>query len=208
LDFSSADDKTSATLLDAVGSSDSEAAWRRFVKVYEPMLYRWLRIRGMPDHLATEVLSDVFLKLVGHMSHFVYDNSGSFRGWLRTVTENAANDLEKKAYRRYERVVDFQNPTVSFRCSRLAGDMAEPLEEFLEEMDFHVRLANVVVERVRKRISLKTWEAFYLTEVQGESCEDVGMRLNMKPGSVYVARFRVRNYLRTEAEKMQAEDAS
>ena len=204
LDFIQSDENTSVTLLGAVGSTDNQGAWNRFVKIYEPMLHRWLRFRGVPEHLIVDVVGDVFLKLVGHMPHFVYDQCGTFRGWLRTVVENAAADVEKRAYRRYEKIVDFQNTEVSARCSIRLQD-EEPLDEFVERMEFRLLLANSVVSRVMKRISSKTWQAFYLTEVEGNSCEDVAIKLKMKPGSVYVARFRVRNYLRTEAEKMQGE---
>ncbi len=205
MDFPQSDENTSVTLLGAVGSSDNQADWNRFVKIYEPMLHRWLRFRGVPDHMIVDVVGDVFLKLVGHMPHFVYDQCGTFRGWLRTVVENAATDVEKRAYRRYEKIVDFQNPAVSARCSLRLQQDEEPLEEFVEKMEFRLLAANSVVNRVKRRINGKTWQAFYLTEVEGNSCEDVAVTLKMRPGSVYVARFRVRNYLRTEAEKMQSE---
>lgn len=204
MDSPHSDENTSITLLGAVGSTDNQAGWNRFVKIYEPMLHRWLRFRGVPEHLIVDVVGDVFLKLVGQMPHFVYDQCGTFRGWLRTVVENAAADAEKRAYRRYEKIVDFQNSAVSARFSARSQD-EEPLDELVEKMEFRLLAANSVVNRVKKRISDKTWQAFYLTEVEGKSCEDVAIQLKMKPGSVYVARFRVRNYLRTEAEKLQYE---
>lgn len=167
------------------------------------MLHRWLRLRGLPEHLIPDVVGDVYLKLVGQMSSFVYDNHQSFRGWLRTVVENAATDSQKRAYKRYEFLVDFQSPAISSRCfddmQRLSR---QPLDEFVDEIECRLRIANAIVRRVKGKISPKTWKAFYLTEIEGNSCEDVALKLRMTSSSVYVARFRVKKQLVNEAEKL------
>jgi len=205
MDLSPIDDKTSISLLDAVGSCSDQISWHRFIAVYEPMLHRWLRIRGFPEHLVLDVIGDVYLKLVHHMPSFVYNRHRSFRGWLRTVVENAAADSEKRAFRRYETLVDFQSATVeNTHSQRLHQQDDRDLDEFVDEIDDRMRIASAVVKRVKKRVGRKTWQAFYLTEVEGNSCEDVALKLRMKPGSVYVYRFRVKNFLRAEAEAEQA----
>lgn len=203
MELSTTQDKTSISLLYALSSKEDQLSWQRFVSTYEPMLHRWLRLRGLPEHLIPDVVGDVYLKLVGQMSSFVYDQRRSFRGWLRTVAENAATDVQKRAHRRYEFLVDFKSPAIASRCiddfQRLAQ---EPLDEFVDEMDNRLRIANAIVRRVKAKISPNTWKAFYLTEIEGNSCEDVAMKLRMKSSSVYVARFRVKKQLANEAEKL------
>ncbi len=203
MELSSNQEKTSVSLLKALSSNEDQLSWQRFVSTYEPMLHRWLRLRGIPEHLIPDVVGDVYLKLVGQMSSFVYDNHKSFRGWLRTVVENAAADIQKRAHRRYEFLVDFQSSAISSRCfdgmHRLSQ---EPLDEFVDEIECRLRIANAIVRRVKGRVSPKTWKAFYMTEIEGCSCEDVALKLRMTSSSVYVARFRVKKQLVNEAEKL------
>ena len=195
------DENTSGSLIGALRSTNDYQSWSRFVAIYEPMLHRWLRCRGLPEFLIPDVVGDVYVKLVGHMPNFLYDERRSFRGWLRTVAENAASDAEKRAWNRFEKTVDFQDSAIAARCSsQLFRRANDELDGFVEEMEERMQVANSVVRKVKGRINAKTWQAFYLTEVEGNSCEDAALKLRMKPGSVYVARFRVKNYLREEAE--------
>ncbi len=197
------DERTSVSLLGSVKSTSDQAGWVRFVATYEPLMARWLRQRGLAEHIIPDVIGEVYLKLVAQMPTFVYDECRTFRGWLKTVAENAANDFLKKAYRRYENSVDFGHHEIALRCSSVFDRKAsETLDAFVEDFELRVRNANEAVRRVRERINPKTWQAFYLTEVEENSCEDAALKLNMTPNSVYVARFRVRNYLRVEGAKI------
>ena len=202
------DERTSKTLLSAIRVTQDNDSWVRFVKTYEPLLTNWLRARGVPDFVIPDVLSEVYVKLIDHLSVFIYDSSKSFRGWLRTVAENAAADMKKRAWNRYEHSVDFsrfeRNQSV---CRQSDPRQDEMLDAFLDQAERRLRLANIIVDRVKARVSAKTWEAFYLTEIEEKSCADAALKLNMKEGSVYVARFRVRNSLQKEGEKFAAESA-
>ena len=199
-------EKTSITLMGAIRTTSDQASWMSFVATYEPMLKQWLRADGVPVHVIPDVISDVYLKLVNHLPDFVYDKRRSFRGWLRTIAQHAAVDMQKRAHQRYEVVVDFHDPNESFRFSdRMRRSQNEGLDQFVESMNDRMSLANQVVKRVRARIDKKTWKAFYLTEVVGHTCEYAALKLKMKEGSVYVARFRVRNYLQKEAESLTSD---
>ena len=203
LELTSAQENTSISLLNALSSKEDQLSWQRFVSTYQPMLHRWLRLRGLPEHLIPDVVGDVYVKLVGQMSSFVYDKRKSFRGWLRTMVENAATDILKRAHRRYENAVDFQSPAIASRCFQELDRLhQEPLEEFVDEIDNRLRLANAIVRRVKAKLSPNTWKAFYLTEIEGHACEDVALKLRMTSSSVYVARFRVKKQLASEAERL------
>ena len=190
----------------AIRTTSDQESWLSFVSTYEPMLKQWLRGDDVPAHLIPDVIGDVYLKLVDHLPDFAYDQRRSFRGWLRTVAQNAAIDMLKRAHQRYEVVVDFNDSKQSIRFSdRMRPNQSEALEQFVESAHDRMNLANQIVKRVRARINKKTWQAFYLTEVEEQSCEHVALKLKMTAGGVYVARFRVRNYLQKEAENLSSD---
>jgi RNA polymerase sigma-70 factor (ECF subfamily) len=55
-------------------------------------------------------------------------------------------------------------------------------------------------ERVRRRVEEHTWQAFWLTTVEGEPAAEVAQRLGMAKGAVSVAKHRVIKMIRLEVE--------
>ena len=51
-----------------------------------------------------------------------------------------------------------------------------------------------------------TWEAFWQTAVVGKAAAEVGSKLRMTAGAVYVAKSRVLARLRDEVKKMMDEE--
>lgn len=195
------DESTSGSLIAAVRATDDRASWNRFVAKYEPMLHRWLQSRGVRESVIPDVVGKIYLKLVENLPTFVYYKSMSFRGWLRTVARNAACDVEKRVHNRYEVTFDFQSSAIAARYAEQARrDADDPLDEFVDSLSERMQLANRIVRRVKARIDSKTWKAFYLTEVEGLSCEAAARKLRIKESSLYVYRFRVKKLLREEAE--------
>ncbi len=87
-------DPTSATLLGKVGlSPNDQAAWSRFVDLYGSRIRGWCRRWGLQEADTEDVTQDVLLRLAQKLGAFNYDPSRSFRGWLRTVTQNALADF-------------------------------------------------------------------------------------------------------------------
>ena len=50
---------TPITLLDRLRHSPDEAAWRKLVHLYTPLLFSWARRAGMPEHDAADLVQDV-----------------------------------------------------------------------------------------------------------------------------------------------------
>jgi len=84
---------TSPTLLSRVRADPAdEAAWSEFVDRYAPHIYAWCRAWRLQETDAQDVTQAVLVKLVRQMRRFDYDPDRSFRGWLRTLVENAIRD--------------------------------------------------------------------------------------------------------------------
>jgi RNA polymerase sigma factor (sigma-70 family) len=190
-------DTTSATLLDRVGlSPHDEVAWARFVDLYGSRIRGWCRQWGLQAADMEDVTQDVLLRLAQKLRTFQYDPSRSFRGWLRTVTQNALADFLGDRKR---------------RCSGSGGDdvweqlqsvqARDDLVEHLKEQ-FDAEIVAVACARARARVEPQTWEAFRLTAYEGLSGEIVAERLGMSRATVFKAKSRVLDFVREEIKRL------
>jgi RNA polymerase sigma factor (sigma-70 family) len=190
--------KTSLTLLRRLGRDPrDQAAWSEFVARYGPSILRWCRGWGLQESDAQDVAQDVLLKLNVRMSRFVYDPSGSFRAWLKTLTHHAWRDLADERRRsglgRGDRSVE------ELLSSLQSGDdLAEQLDA-----EFRREVLDRAMERVRRRVSERTWDAFRLTALEGSSGAEAAARLGMKIARVYGARSDVQEMIREEVRKLE-----
>src|SRR5262249_27633468 len=140
-----------------------QAAWNEFVARYGPKILQWCRGWDLQEFDAQDVAQDVLLKLNNLMATFVYDSSGSFRAWLKTLTHHAWRDLV--AERRRVGLTGGEGRMVGLLANLQAGDdLVEELEE-----EFRRELIERAMERVRSRVAPKTWDAFRLTALEGWS---------------------------------------
>ena len=197
---------TSPTLLrDLEAPAHREAAWRTFLQRYQPLIYRWSCRTGLSHDDAEEVSAAVLCKLVTALRDFVYNPAHRFRGWLKTLVENEVREAlpaaGAEAGRSGERpphrpTAAGRNPDTRShrRASGAAGRHAAP----------DLRNAEEITRRVQERVEPHTWQAFWLTAIGKESGRDVADRLGLKVAAVYMAKRRVGQMLRAEAESLQA----
>jgi RNA polymerase sigma-70 factor (ECF subfamily) len=113
--------KTSLTLLGRLRRDPKDqAAWSDFVARYGPRIRQWCRRWRLQESDAQGVTQDVLLKLNLLRARFVYDPSGSFRGWLKTPAHHAWRDLA--AERRRSGFGDGDPGVVELLGSLQAGD--------------------------------------------------------------------------------------
>ena len=84
--------ETRASLLMRLRSAEDTAAWADFLAIYEPVIYRLARARGLQDADAREVTQDVLLAVAGAIHRFDPTGKPRFAGWLARITRNAAID--------------------------------------------------------------------------------------------------------------------
>ena len=71
-------------------------AWEKFVQLYTPLIFYWARKVGLQQADAADLVQDVLSIVFRRLPDFQYDVSGSFRGWLRTVTPNKFREKTRK----------------------------------------------------------------------------------------------------------------
>jgi RNA polymerase sigma-70 factor (ECF subfamily) len=196
---------TSPTLLQHLDDpAHREVAWRVFLNRYQPLIYGWSRRMGLDHNDAEDISADVLSKLLTALRGFVYDPAHSFRGWLRTLVENKVLTLYRQRARRQGDQASGHPLAHQVLAEHPTPD---PVGEMLEQLDDSVtrdlRDAEEVIRRVRARVQASTWEAFWLTAIGEQSGRDVAARLGLSVGAVYVAKRRVAQMLRAEAERLR-----
>src|SRR5437660_1667247 len=74
-----------------------QEAWRRFVRLYTPLLYTWARRLGFSPDDATDRVQDTFLLLAHKLPDLRYEERGRFRGWLWTLFLNRCRQEKRRA---------------------------------------------------------------------------------------------------------------
>ena len=179
-------DATRPTLLVRIKDPRDREAWDQFVEIYAPLVYQMARRRGLQDADAADLTQDVLRSVSCAVSRLDYDRrKGTFRGWLYTVTRNALNTF-------------FETQR---RSPRGTGDSA--VQEWLEgrpgpdeesatwDREYQQRLLTYAAEQARPSFEETTWQAFWLSAVEGAPGKEVAGKLNMTLGAVYIAKSRV-----------------
>jgi RNA polymerase sigma factor (sigma-70 family) len=193
--------QTRHSLLARLRAPGDEAAWQEFVGLYEPLVYRLARQRGLQDADAQDLCQEVFRAVAGAIGR--WDPAlGSFRAWLLRIARNLLINLLDREKR--------HRGSGDSGVQALLAAQPEPSPESTALFDaaYHRRLFEWAAEAVRSEFTLKTWEAFWRTAVAGRRARDVAAELGLSVGAVYIARSRVLARLRSQVEQLDGEAAN
>lgn len=191
---------TSRSLLERL-RDDQPGAWERLVTLYSPLVHHWCRRMRLPEQEMPDVFQQVFQAVSSHIENFRKEKpEDTFRGWLRVITRNKVRDH----YRRKSRQPDAAGGTeAQLRFSQLADPFADEEAEPAdppdsEENHIYGEVLRSALETIEHQFQPRTWRAFWLTVVDGQTPADAGEKLKMRPGTVRVAKSRVLAKLREE----------
>jgi RNA polymerase sigma-70 factor (ECF subfamily) len=196
------DSTTHVSLLLRLGHDPSDqAAWEEFVDRYGAKMHSWCRAWALQEADAEDVTQAVLAKLAALLRRFSYDPSQSFRGWLRTLVNNACRDCMADRRRSIGAVARGQAGEVELiRTAEARDDLARRLEA-----EFDLELLEEAQRRVRRRVAPHTWEAYRLTAIEGLSGAEAAARLGMKLAAVFVSRSHVTKQLRCEVKALESQ---
>jgi RNA polymerase sigma factor (sigma-70 family) len=190
---------TRYSLLLRLGDHDDQQAWQEFLEIYEPLLYRFARRRGLQHADALDVTQEVLAVVASAIERWNSDPSrGRFRAWLFRVSRNLViNAMAIKSHRprgsgetTIQKLLEEQ-PAVSDE------------EATFYELEYCREKFRWAAERIRGEFEERTWEAFWQTSVDGRVVSDVAAQLGMTVGAVYGARSRVLARLRVTVERLE-----
>lgn len=192
--------ETRESLLVRLGDANCDAAWREFSAIYRPMVYRLARQAGLQHTDSEDVTQRVLISVSRVIGEWRKDRAkGRFRGWLTTVTKNTIRNAISRAPRD-----QLAANSELFRLLESHGDAAE-LDERIE-VEFMRSVFREAARRVRLEFADSTWQAFWLTGVEGVSVVSASTELSMSVGAIYAARSRIMRRLQCIALEMTAED--
>jgi RNA polymerase sigma factor (sigma-70 family) len=192
---------TRASLLVRIRDPHDTEAWRQFVQLYAAVVYGYARKRGLQDADAADLMQEVFRSVASAAGRLEYDpERGSFRHWLYTVTRNKLyNFLDGR--RRRERGSGDSGAQQVLEEQAVDSDDAAALWD----QEYERRVFAWAAEQVRGEFQQATWQAFWLTAVEGKSARDAGAEVGLSPGAVYVAKSRVTARLKEKVRLLQDE---
>jgi RNA polymerase sigma factor (sigma-70 family) len=182
--------ETRLSLILRLRNADDVLAWREFVEIYGPVIRAMARNRGLQVADVDDVTQEVLTRVAKSVERWEPDRDrGSFRGWLAAITRNLVIQ--------------------SFRSrSRLpATGQDSQIVEWTEDKEFDLeserQLFRWAARKVQQQFEPKTWQAFWLTAVDGRSAESVAEQLGTTKAQIYVSRSRVMGQLKETIQRTQ-----
>ena len=185
---------TRASLLVRLGDAQDTAAWTEFVAIYAPLVYGFGRKHGLQDADAADLTQDVLRSVNSAIARLAYDpERGSFRGWLFTIVRNKLrNFLSRQSGH------DRGKGGTSAQVLLEAQPQRQDEQIAAWDREYEERLFRWAADKVRDSFEVTTWQAFWLTAVEGQNASAVSQRLGLSVGAVYIAKSRVLARLREQ----------
>lgn len=190
---------TSSSLLNRARARDA-AAWERLIRLYSPLVHHWARRAGLQASDVSDVTQETFRAVAQSLAKFQHQQgSGSFRGWLWTITKHKILDLQRRH--------DPQPRGGSHGQQELARIPAPDAARQDELPDSPpedspgttaAALARQALAMLEHEFEPRTWQAFWGMVVLDRSAADLAADLGLSKGAVRQAKHRVLKRFREE----------
>ena len=196
-----ANPETRESLILRLPTASDADAWQEFIDLYEPLVVRFARRRGLQEADAREIAQNVFISVAKAVDRWQPDRErGKFRAWLFRIARNQLiNWVAKQTRGRGTGRTSVQDAIERIDIS--------PREQEALEMDYRREMFRLAAAHVRESFSTTSWSAFWRTSVLGESIDSVSTSLNMSHGAIYIARSRITARIKSIVEQWEHDDA-
>jgi RNA polymerase sigma-70 factor (ECF subfamily) len=184
--------ETRDTLIRRLPDAGDVEAWNAFLEIYEPLLFRLARRKGLQEADAQDFVQEVLAAVANAVGRWLDDRErGSFRVWLFRIASNLAiNFLTRRKHQR----LGSGDSRIARLLEEQPANAADSAELFLKE--YRRELFRWAAECVREQVSEKQWKVFWLTSVEERPIAEVARHFGMSVGSVYIARSRITKRIR------------
>ena len=177
---------TATSLLWRSRQGDADAA-RQVYFLYQPLIFRWCRLKGLVAAEIDEVAKQVLLAVSRGMGEFDPARTSSFRRWMRQLTLHQIAERVRQRPKEGVRGEAAPNPQAE------AASADETACDDTAERQIVLRQAAKMLEL---EFSFPTWQAFYRSEVEQQDIAVICQELGLSPAAFRVAKSRVRMRLR------------
>ena len=188
-------DETRQSLL-LRAQSGEENAWTDLTDLYRPLILGWLNRQGVPARDLEDLSQEVLLSVVKHLPTFEHTgHRGAFRSWLRTIVCSRTTDYWRAA----EPVTQGDGGSGATAALQEIADPDSDLNrQWDEEHDRYV--LNCLLDLVEEEFEPATLRAFRRLALDGAGGAETAEELGLSVAAVYVAKSRVLQRIRQEAE--------
>ena len=197
--------ETSDSLISRARGLD-QGAWVRIVNLYTPLIDYWIRQRGIRGHDIENIRQEVFVRLAKSIGDFSKtNNGGSFRGYLRTITQNLIYSLYRK-----DQVAAIGGSGALSMMNQIPGE-SESLSSLFDSFSgewtgIHKGVYSVengilfrrIMAWIQGNCSQKQTDVFTRVVLENKRPRDVARELNISVGSVYQTKSRILSCIREE----------
>jgi RNA polymerase sigma-70 factor (ECF subfamily) len=195
--------ETPLSLLERLRGPSDEAAWNRLVDLYTPFVERWLSAARVPQQDAADLAQDVMATLVRELPRFEHaGRAGAFRRWLKTIVVHRSLGYWRNRSSRGSAVEQQMAGEIMSQLEDPRGDLAARWDA--EHDEFVLRR---LMELVEPEFTVSTWRAFWGLVFERRSAAAVAGELGISPNAALIAKSRVLQRLRHEAEGLVDDQA-
>jgi RNA polymerase sigma-70 factor (ECF subfamily) len=188
-------DETRQSLL-LRAQTGEENAWKDLTDLYRPLIIGWLNRQGVPARDLDDLSQDILLSVVKYLPAFQHSgHRGAFRSWLRTIVCSRTTDYWRAMNARTE-------PSGGSGATAALQQIADPDSDLNRKWDEeHDRFVlNCLLDLVQVEFEPATLQAFRRVALEGASGAEAAQELGLSVAAVYVAKSRVLQRIRQEAE--------
>lgn len=187
---------TRGSLLVRLSDHEDKRAWFDFVDLYSPVVYGFARRQGLQDADAADLVQEVLRSV--NRSLCCYDpEKGRFRSWLMAIVRHRLSEFRT---RRNRQVLGSGDTGVLDQIEQVS---AVGGAEQLWDHEYQESVFRVAADRIRHEFEPSTWQAFWLTSVEGKKTDDVARFLGISHGAVYIARSRILARLKKQIQTLE-----
>ena len=194
--------ETRPSLIVRLKNRADDEAWFEFSEIYRPLVFRLACRRGLQPADADDLVQQVLTSVARVIDRWEDDpHRARFRTWLARIATNAIlNALTRRPRDRGTGDSNFQD--------LLDAHPAEGPDSDLIRVEYRREVFRWAARQVRPEFQPETWDAFWLTAVEGRDVTDVSREQNRSAGSIYAARSRVMRRLREKVAEWEHDKSS
>ncbi len=173
-----------------------EDAWKDLTDLYRPLIIGWLNRQGVPAVDLEDLSQDVLLSVVKHLGSFEHSGRrGAFRSWLRTIVCSRTTDYWRAA-------IASAHASGGSGATAALQQIADPDSDLNRQWDQeHDRyVLGCLLDMVEEEFEPATLKAFRRLALDAASGAEVAQELGLSVAAVYMAKSRVLQRIRQEAE--------
>lgn len=177
---------TRVSLLLRLRDRANQAAWDEFAAVYRPVIYRFARKRGLQEADAQDLVQNVLAAVAERIGDWEpNEDRARFRSWLCRVASNQTITMYRK-----------RKPDAGRGGTTALAVLASQEADASDlELNYRREVFRLMARKAKAEFGESTWQAFWLTAVEGVSVKEAAQSLGRTVGSIYTARSRVMHRL-------------